>query len=237
LLRVRLGEIYRRQIVVDSNGRMVDVRIPGIRGTREGSSVTITAPGITATPASDRHLAILLTPLRRSDSALRPLQQAAGRELVRRANSFGEWAGVTLDTAMRMGPTQAPGLENADVLVFLALQRGPGDSVQLRVSIRSTMASTNFGNHVVTSDPVFQPTSTAPFDRTLRDAARLLSQLRRLPPGTPWAQDMGRGSFGGPNDPGAQAFRTFSPKQLESLKTVFDSVRKHRPPRRDSQPE
>jgi tRNA A-37 threonylcarbamoyl transferase component Bud32 len=237
LLRVRLGEIYRRQIVVDSNGRVIDMRIPGSRGGRSATSVTVTAPAVPALPTTQRHLAILLTPVRRADSALRPLQQAAGRELARRANPFGEWVGVTIDSSMRMGPGQSPGLESADVLVFLTMQHTDADSVQLRVSIRSTAAGTNFGNHVLTSDPVFQPATTAPFDNTLRDAVRLLNQLRRLPPGTPWPQDMGRVTFGGPNDAGAQTFRVWSPRQLESLKSTFDSVRRYRPRHRDSMPE
>jgi len=237
LLRVRLGEIYRRQIVLDSSGRMMDIRIPALRGGRGGSSVTMTAPTAPGVPTTPRQLAILLTPMRRSDSALRPLQQAAGRELARRANGFGEWVGVTIDSSMRMGPGQAPGLNNADVLVFLTMQHTTADSVQLRVSIRSTAAGTNFGNHVLTSDPVFQPATTGPFDNTLRDAVRLLHQLQRLPPGTPWPQDMGKMTFGGPNDAAAQTFRTWSPRQLESLKTTFDSMRKFRPRRRDSMPE
>ena len=105
----------------------------------------------------------------------------------------------------------------------------------MSVSVRSTDPGTNFGYHALTSDAVYRPTSTAPFSGTLNDAARLLRQLRQLPPGQAWVQDMGHGR-GGPYDPGAQTMRMYPPKQFDSARNAMESLRVRPPKRSDSLP-
>ncbi len=96
----------------------------------------------------------------------------------------------------------------------------------------------------MTSDAVYHPVNTGPFMGTINDAARLLRQLRQLPSGQVWVQDMGRNSRSGVYDPGFSTMRAYTPKLgdsaarlLESTRRMFDSLRiKPAPRRRDSLP-
>jgi hypothetical protein len=134
-------------------------------------------------------------------------------------------------------PTPGPGV----VLVYLGLQRDNTDSVRMSISVRSNDPGTDFGYQTLTSDPVHQPANIALFNGTLNDAARLLGQLRRLPPGQPWPQDMGRGlRRGGPSDhvfvPNAGVVRTWTTR-ADSMKRAMDSLRARVTKPRDSVPE
>ena len=100
------------------------------------------------------------------------------------------------------------------------------------VSIRNAAPGTSFGYRVITSDAVYRPTNIEQFSGTLREASRLLGQLRQLPPGQSWSQDMGR-TFIIPNLQGPSV-RTFMPKSLDSLRTWAESLRIHHPTARDS---
>jgi hypothetical protein len=225
-------------------------------GTRSGSAVTVIAPNAPAVPgtgagvsavgvatATPRRLTVIALPARgKPDSTLTALQRHAAVELADRANrGGGQWAAVSIDTLSSPG-RGFPGQGTADfgapgAFAYLTMQRDSGDSVKLSVVVRNADPGTNFGYRALTSDAVYRPTTTAPFSGTLNDAARLLRQLRQLPTGQVWLQDMGRSGRGGPYDPGAMV-RSFNPKQFDSLRKIGESLSRLRPParRRDSLP-
>ena len=235
----------------------VQLRAAGIRGGDQPGVIAPPLPGAAPTtpatpmnsptaivPGSGPHrLAIFLPPNRRPDSVLQALQRRAALELVgRTSNRFGgRWDSVFVDSSIHMGrptlPTPGPGV----VLVYLGVQRDNTDSVRMSISVRSNDPGTDFGYQTLTSDPVHQPANIAPFNGTLNDAARLLGQLRRLPPGQPWPQDMGRGlRRGGPSDhvfvPNAGVVRTWTTR-ADSMKRAMDSLRARVTKPRDSVPE
>jgi serine/threonine protein kinase len=182
-------------------------------------------PQIAATAGSSRRLVIALPPRREPDSMLQSLQDRAGADLARRATGMMGWNDVRVDSAPVHGRPPSNPFDNADVLVFLALQRQEhSDSVVLRITVRNTAPGTQYGWRLLSSAPVYQPTSLDPFRSTLRDATRLLEQLRRLPPGQPWPQDMGRGfTMSGPSD-GDMRNMHFTPQQFDSLRHRMDSM-------------
>ena len=143
-------------------------------------------------PPGARRLLILLPPERAADSALQTLQLAAAADLAARTNRFGMWASVVIDSNGRTNLRDVITTGSADVLAYVNLRRELADSVRLQVSIRSVTPGTTFGYQLVTSDPIYRPTDIQPFNNALRDASRYLGQLRQLPPGQVWSQDMGR---------------------------------------------
>ena len=240
LIRARMGELYGQRGGVPGSGAPVTPNAPPAVGRAPA-----TAPGVmgNAPVPPPRRLAIVAIPRGRADSTLVALQRRAAVELVARSNrGSGEWATVTVDTVGGQGRGGFP--IHADVLVVVGAQRDSADSVKLSVMIRSTDSSTNFGYRALNSDAVFHPTTIVPFLGTLSDAGRLLRQLRQLAPGQAWVQDMGRGSRGGPFDPGNPSLRTFTPQQLDAMNKGMEAARKAaeslrvRPPprRRDSLP-
>ena len=220
----------------------------GQRGSGIGSAmtaVTPAAPGGTtgalrggppaSTDPAPRRLTIVALARGRMDSALVALQRSAAAALAERAtHGSGEWAAVTIDTAGRSRPGSLAIAPKADVLVFLNLQRDSADSVKLSVQVRSTDPGTNFGYRALTSDAAYHPASIAPFIGTLNDAARFLRQLRQLPAGQVWLQDMAHGSRGGPFDPGVQ--RMHPPKRFDSGRKAMESRQIHPPGQPDSLP-
>jgi hypothetical protein len=165
---------------------------------------------------------------------MKTLQLAAAADLAARINRFGQWASVVIDTNGRTNLRELITAGSADVLAYIDVHREPTDSVRLQVSIRNVTPGTSFGYRVVTSDPVNHPANVGAFNNTLRDASRLVSQLRMLPPGQVWSQDMGRG-FAGPGDRGSTV-RTFTTRQMDSMRKTMDSMRNLHPRRRDSVP-
>lgn len=151
-------------------------------------------PQIAATATAPRRLAIFAVPMRGADSTLRNLQEAAAGDLARRAGTVAGWSTINVDTAPEIGGRRTMPSFDADVLVFLLLQREQAnpDSVVMHITLRSASAENGYGFRYLSSPPAYRPTSIEAFHSTLRDAGRLLQQLRRLPPGQPWPQDMGR---------------------------------------------
>lgn len=184
--------------------------------------------------AAPKRLLVLLPREQGTDSATKSLQFAAAAELAARINRFGQWASVVIDTNGRTNLRELIAAGSADVLAYINVRREPNDSVRLQVSIRNVTPGTSFGYRVVTSDPVSHPANVAAFDNTLRDAGRLVSQLRMLPPGQVWSQDMGRG-FPAPGDRGSMV-RTFTTRQMDSMRKAGDSLRNLHRGRRDSLP-
>ena len=202
-------------------------------------AMTIAPPGAVVPPAVNgtavagpRRLLILLPRERAADSSLQLLQRAAALQLAAWSNRFSQWASVTIDSTGRTNLREVITSGNADILAYVSIHREPTDSVRLQVSVRNAVPGTSFGYHVLTSDPAYRPTDITPFTSTLRDASRLLGQLRQLSPGQVWSQDMGRFT-GGPSDPGAM-YRIINPKQLDSMRKMMESLKVYRPRRRDS---
>jgi hypothetical protein len=203
--------------------------------------VTPLAPGAPALPsvgmgtaATPRRLLILLPREHGPDSTMRTLQLAAAAELAARSNRFGQWASVVIDSAGQANIREVLSAGSADVLAYIVLHREPDDSVRLQVSIRNVTPGASFGYRMVNSDPVYHPTGIQSFSNALRDAARLLGQLRQLGPGQVWSQDMG-GPYVAPSYPGPRV-RTYSPKDMDSLRRFMDSMQTHFRRHRDSTP-
>ena len=236
LIRARMWELYGQRGAGAAVGTVVTAATPNTPPIPAGAP-GVPPPVVASTTGLTPHrLTIVAQPRDRVDSTLRALQRRAAVELAERTNrGSGQWASVNIDTAGRSGPGSFPVPGRADVLVFLNMQYEGPDSVKMSVSVRSTDPGTNFGYHALTSDAVYRPTSTAPFSGTLNDAARLLRQLRQLPPGQAWVQDMGHGR-GGPYDPGAQTMRMYPPKQFDSARNAMESLRVRPPKRSDSLP-
>jgi serine/threonine-protein kinase len=243
LIRARLQVLYGQRGA--GSGTAIAVAPPPNTPSTPGASPT-GAGNRPAPPA--RSLAVVAWPRggRASDSALIALQRRAAVDLIARASRGPPWTTVTVDTVPPTGG-RGGGRGNfapppsADVVVFLGITRDSADSVKLSVTVRSMDSSTNFGYHQLTSDAVLHATSTAPFNGTLNDAARLIRQLRQLQPGQVWVQDMGRGGRGGPGGPfdAGVTMRAFNTKQLDSLRRMGESLGgRMRPPpkRRDSLP-
>ncbi len=171
---------------------------------------------------------IALPPRREPDSTLQSLEERAGADLARRAAGMMGWNDVRVDSGLMHGRPSSNPFENADVVVFLTLQRQEhSDSVVLRITVRNTAPGTQYGFRIISSAPVSEPTSLDPFRSTLRDATRLLEQLRRLPPGQPWPEDMGRGFSTGPDRATADMRgRHFTPEHFDSLRRLGDSIRR-----------
>ena len=259
-----VAETVPLDVQVAQTDSLIRARLQVLYGQRGAGSGTTTVtvvpapavpavPGVAAPgggnrlPLPARSLAVVGVAARgvRSDSALIALQRRAVVDLIARASRGAPWTTVTIDT---IPPTGGRGggrgnfapPPSADVVVYLAIQRDSADSVKLSVTVRSMDSSTNFGYHQLTGDAIPRGVSTAPFNGTLNDAARLIRQLRQLRPGQVWVEDMGRGGRGGPGgpfDPGAM-MRTFSTKQFDSLRKMADSLARQRPSskRRDSLP-
>jgi len=202
--------------------------VPGERGTPSAP------PAVGPYGAAPKRLLVLLPRDRGTDSALKSLQLAAAAELAARINRFGQWASVVIDSNGQTNLRELVAAGSADVLAYINVHREPTDSVRLQVSIRNVTPGTSFGYRVVTSDPVSHPANVAAFNNTLRDASRLVSQLRMLPPGQVWSQDMGRG-FSGPDDRSSMV-RTITTRQMDSMRKVGDSLRNLHRGRRDSAP-
>ena len=214
-------------------------RGPGNPTAAPSAPTAPVVPGATSLPqisstltAAPRRLLILMPMERTADSTLQSLQHAAAADLAARTNRFSQWASVMIDSTGRTNVRDVITSGSADVLAYISLHHEITDSVHLQVSIRNAAPGTSFGYRVITSDAVYRPTSIEPFSGTLREASRLLGQLRQLPPGQPWSQDMGR-AFVIPNLQGPSV-RTFTPKSLDSLRTWAESLRVHRPRTRDS---
>ena len=88
----------------------------------------------------------------------------------------------------RNGPARSGAFDSADVFMSVSMQKVDGDSSILRITLRNAAAGT-YDAQSITSKPVYKPTSIDQFSKTLNDAMRQLSFLRRLPPGTPWPKD------------------------------------------------
>jgi hypothetical protein len=193
-----------------------------------------TPPAVGPYDAAPKRLLVLLPRDRGTDSAMKTLQLAAAADLAARINRFGQWTSVVIDSNGQTNLRELVAAGSADVLAYVSVHREPTDSVRLQVSIRNVTPGTSFGYRVVTSDPVSHPANVSAFNSTLRDASRLVSQLRLLPPGQVWSQDMGRG-FSGFADRGSMA-RTITTRQMDSLRKVGDSLRNLHRGRRDSLP-
>ncbi len=242
LIRARLQVLYGQR-GAGSGTTAVAVAPPPVTPAVPG----VAAPGAGNRPAPPgRSLAVVAWPRGRTpDSALIALQRRAAVDLIARASRGAPWTTVTIDTVPPTGGRGGgrgnfPPPPSADVVVFLGIQRDSADSVKLSVTVRSMDSSTNFGYHQLTGDAIPHGISTAPFNGTLNDAARLIRQLHQLQPGQVWVQDMGRGGRsgpGGPYDPGVM-MRTFNTKQFDSLRKMADSLSRMRlpPKRRDSLP-
>ncbi|MGH7523084.1 MAG: serine/threonine-protein kinase [Gemmatimonadales bacterium] len=208
---------------------------------RPPTSVTVTpiAPALPsagiANAVTPRRLLILLPRERGTDSTMRTLQLAAAAELAGRSNRFGQWTSVMIDSAGQANLREVLTAGSADVLAYIVLHREPGDSVRLQVSIRNVTPGASFGYRMINSDPVYHPTGIQAFNGALRDAARLLGQLRQLGPGQVWSQDMG-GPYAAPGYTGPRV-STFSPKVMDSLHRIMDSMQAHFRKRRDSMPQ
>ena len=185
-----------------------------------------------ANAGTQRRLLILLPRERGADSTMRTLQLAAAAELASRSNRFGQWTSVMIDSAGQANLREILTAGTADVLAYVVLHREPGDSVRLQVSIRNVTPGASFGYRMLNSDPVYHPTGIQSFNEALRDATRLLSQLRQLGPGQIWSQDMG-GPYVAPGYTG-QRMRTYTSKDMDSLRKVMDSMQTHFRKRRDS---
>lgn len=231
LIRARFREFALQRSMAGAGGVPTNPVAPVVPGVSDLPPIAGTSIG------EPRRLLILLSRERGTDSVLRALQRVAGTDLAARTNRFGQWASVAIDSTGRTNLRDVLTSGSADVLVYLNFHREPNDSVRLQVSIRNATPGTSFGYRLLTSDPAYRPTDIGPFGGTLRDASRLLGQLRQLPPGQPWPQDMG-GGRGGPYDPGYPSTRTIGQKQIESLTKMADSMRKFlpKPRRRDSIP-
>ena len=120
------------------------------------------------------------------------LQRRAAVDLIARASRGVPWTTVTVDTVPPPGDGRGGrgnfATPTADVVVYLGMQRDGADSVKLSVMVRSLDSSTHFAYHPLNSDAVLHPTSLAPFNGTLNDAARLIRQLRQLRPGQVWVE-------------------------------------------------
>jgi len=236
LIRARMRVLYDQRTAGAGSGTVATVVTPSTAPGPPGAPDVAPRTAGSNPGSIPRRLTIVAQSRSRMDSTLQALQRRSAVELAERSNrGSGQWAAVTVDTAGRPGPGSFPTPGSADVLVFLNMQRDSTDSVKLSVQIRSTDPSTNFGYHALTSDAIYRPSTTAPFSETLNDAARLLRQLRQLPAGQAWVQDMGRGR-GGPYDPAMQSMRTFTPKQFDSLRRGADSLRVRSAKHRDSLP-
>ncbi|HEY4101710.1 MAG TPA: serine/threonine-protein kinase [Gemmatimonadales bacterium] len=226
LVRARLRE-YAAQLPMAVRPPAANVVPPG------GTPSAPTIPNVAATVSGTRSLTIVLPGRHGPDSAL---EHDIASELERRLTRFGEWDKVTIDSSWR--GNRAPGTGPSDAYIYLNLRHGSNDSVTLSLYIRNAAPGTSFGYNALNSDPVYRPTGAAPFGSTIRRAGQLLGQLRRLPPGQPWSQDMGRG---GPSsyievNPGMGRGFTL---RMDSLRHIGDSIRAHGyrpPPHRDSVP-
>jgi hypothetical protein len=222
--------------------------VPGTYAVTPASPLSTPAPG----DATARRLLLIPLPVRDNDSTLRRLQSDVVSELSRRANQGDAWDAITIDSGMTRARSPSdrngappvamsnfgPG-SNSDVRVILGFDQGHNDSVTLRIMVRRSTAGSSFGYRVLTSDAQAHPTSTTPFRNTIRDASRLLEQLRRLPPGQAWVQDMGRNGRGGGPVPGGPYFpsmnlRTFTQGQIDSLRHLGDSLSHRYRIRKDS---
>ncbi|MGH7593589.1 MAG: serine/threonine-protein kinase [Gemmatimonadales bacterium] len=229
LIRDQFREFTMQRSMGALGGVPTNSGVPGAPGSR-------TLPPIAGTSSiGPRRLLILLPPERGADSAMQALQHMAAAELSALSDRFGQWTSVQIDSGGRTNLRDLITSGGADVLAYVSLRHESGDSVRLQVSIRNATPGTSFGYRVLTSDPAYHPTDLGPLRGTLRDASRLLSQLRQLPPGQPWPQDMGRPTAG-PNDPGP-TLRSFAPRPSDSMRKTFDSLRRYRSRHQDSLPQ
>jgi hypothetical protein len=184
-------------------------------------------PGAGAPPTPLRKL-LVITPRRREsaisgrDSAAHALADSAARELERRLARVGGWQLVTPDTSSsRRGG--GPSFGGAEVLAIVAVDTASTtDSLYLRINLRNLAPGSAYGTQVVQSDPVYRPTTIDRFRGTIRDAARFLDDLRRLPAGETWTYDFGRSGRGGPS-------QQFLERMDTTMFRVADSLRKLRP--------
>ena len=235
LIRSQFREIAMQRSMTMARGAPVNPSPtaptpPSVPGERIAppTAAPMTAPyGV-----APKRLLVLLPREQGTDSAMKSLQLAAAVDLAARINRFGQWASVVIDSNGRTNLRELIAAGSADVLAYINVHREPADSVRLQVSIRNVTPGTSFGYRVITSDPVSHPANIAAFNSTLRDAGRLVSQLRMLPPGQVWSQDMGRG-FSGPGDRSSMV-RTFTTRQMDSMRKVGDSLRNLHRGRRDS---
>ena len=235
LIRSQFREIAMQRSMTSVRGAPLNQALtaptpPIVPGDRAAPAAA--APMAAPYDAAPKRLLVLLPREQGTDSAMKSLQLAAAADLAARINRFGQWASVVIDSNGRTNLRELVAAGSADVLAYINVHREPADSVRLQVSIRNVTPGTSFGYRVVTSDPVSHPANIGAFNNTLRDAGRLVSQLRQLPPGQVWSQDMGRG-FPGPGDRPSMV-RTITPKQMDSMRKAMDSLRKLRPGRRDS---
>ncbi|HEY3933784.1 MAG TPA: serine/threonine-protein kinase [Gemmatimonadales bacterium] len=223
LVRARLRE-YTAQLPATARPPAPGVSPPG------AIALAPTIPNVTATMTGTRRLAIVLPGRHGPDSAL---EQDIAAELARRATRFGEWDEVSIDSSWR--GDRSPGATPADAYVLLNLRHGANDSVKLSIYIRNATPGTGYGFSALNSDPVYRPAGLASFLTTVRKAGQLLAQLRRLPPGQPWPQDMGRGGPSMSTEIGPPMGRGFT-LRMDSLRRMADSLRGRGRPHRDSLP-
>jgi serine/threonine-protein kinase len=233
LVQARVNAIYKQ------NQAPAAPLVPPVTAT---PSVVATIPGAVH-PFTTHRLTILTTPSRGGDTAGRALSVGLATELARRAQMSSEWSSVTIDTiGFRGNPRDRTGPQ-PDVVLFVSLRQGVGDSTRAYIGIRGAASPGDDQSEYIVSDPILHPTSGRAFGRALRDAASVLSRVAMLPAGIAWPQlnppgvtsGAGRGPGPGPSNGGFGESRVARTWSIDSLHHFVDSVRRAvQPRRRDS---
>jgi hypothetical protein len=195
--------------------RAYTMNIPTVPTMRPGADIMTAAPD-TSGPRRVMVLSFHRGP--DTDSSLGHIEQDVINDLTDRLHRAGVWTVLTRDSLRNPGAGGNP-LGNVAILVSVSLQKGPTDSVELRIDLRNLQARSQFGFRVLTSPPIYRPTSAQQFGRTVRDASRVLEDLRELPAGSPWPLDQGRGRGPnrGPAGPDLRGGGPYVPPHADSL--------------------
>jgi serine/threonine protein kinase len=231
LVQARVNAIYKQSQLPAAALTPPATATPGVMSAIPG----------TVRPFSTHRLTILTTPSRGGDTTGRTLAIALATELARRAQLTSEWTSVTVDTQGFRGNPRDRSAPNPDVVLFVSLRQGAGDSTRAYIGIRGAAAPGDDQSEYIVSDPVLRPTSPRAFGRALRDASSLLSRVAVLPPGMAWPQinppntpnvPNAAGHGPGPSDRGFVELRGLKGRSFDSLHRFADSLRRTIPPRR-----
>jgi hypothetical protein len=183
IIRARFGELTRNRTqpaLQAAPGTPPPIPAPVARAAAAGSAAT-----------GARRLVMMSAPRTPLTPDLAALNELATKELARRVSGGGDWVIVVPEQVSERGVREAA-VEGADGLVMVSLVPSAGDSVDLRVSVRSLAPGSSFGYNFVSSEHIYRPTTLEPFRLTMEKAAKLIDGLKRLPAGGNWQMDLGR---------------------------------------------
>ncbi len=183
IIRARFGELTRN-------------RMPPTLQAAPGTPPPIPAPGAPSAAAGQsatgiRRLVLITAPRSPVSPELVALNQLATKELAKRVSGGSGWEIVVPEQVSERGVRDAA-VDGADGLVMVSLVPSAGDSIDLRVSVRSLAPGSSFGYNFVSSEHIYRPTTLEPFHLTMEKATKLIDGLKRLPAGGNWQMDLGR---------------------------------------------